>query len=194
MSSGRVGTLIRTLRSEKGMTQKQLADQLHISDKTVSKWERGGGLPDISLVLELSKLFGIDIENLLNGDLTPNDVTGGNMKQTKYYVCPACGSITLSTGDAEISCCKRMLEALVPQKAKEGEKLSVKTIEEDWYITSSHPMKKDNYITFVAFALGDQIQIIKQYPEWDFHVRIPKRGHGILIWYSTEKGLLYQLL
>ncbi|MBE5992528.1 MAG: helix-turn-helix transcriptional regulator, partial [Paenibacillaceae bacterium] len=98
MPDSTIGTLIRMLRSEHGMTQKQLADKMHISDKTVSKWERGKGLPDISLISELSRLFGVDIQNLLNGDLTPNDITGGNMKQIKYYVCPTCKSISFSTG------------------------------------------------------------------------------------------------
>nr|WP_314461433.1 helix-turn-helix transcriptional regulator [uncultured Clostridium sp.] len=194
MPDNNVGTLIRILRSEHGMTQKQLADELHISDKTVSKWERGKGLPDISLIPELSRLFGIDIQNLLNGDLTPNDITGGNMKQIKYYVCPTCNSITFSTGDAEVSCCKRKLSALKLQKAEEGEKLSVTVVEDDWFITSAHPMNKEFYISFLAFASGDRISVIKQYPEWDFNVRIPRLGHGMLIWYSTKKKLLYQLL
>ena len=194
MPDSTVGTLIRMLRNEHGMTQKQLADKMHISDKTVSKWERGKGLPDISLISELSRLFGVDIQNLLNGDLTPNDITGGNMKQIKYYVCPTCKSISFSTGDPEISCCKRKLTALEPQKAEEGEKLSVTVIEDDWFITSAHPMNKEYYISFLAFASGDRISVIKQYPEWDFNVRMPRRGHGMLIWYSTKQGLFYQLL
>ena len=194
MPAGNVGDLIRQLRNEHSMTQKQLAEELHISDKTVSKWERGKGLPDISLISELSRLFGIDIQNLLKGDLTPNDITGGNMKQIKYYVCPVCESITFSTGDAEVSCCKRKLSSLELKKADEGEMLTVQVVEDEWFISSKHPMNKEVYISFLAFASGDRIQVIKQYPEWDFHVRIPRQGHGMLIWYSTKEGLLYQLL
>jgi hypothetical protein len=63
----------------------------------------------------------------------------------------------------------------------------------DWYITASHPMNKDHYISFVAFATGDRVQVIKQYPEWDTQVRIPKRGHGLLIWYCTRHGLSYEV-
>lgn len=64
----------------------------------------------------------------------------------------------------------------------------------EWYISSSHPMTKEDYISFIAFATGDKIQIIKQYPEWELQVRIPKKGRGKLIWFSTSKGLFYQLI
>ncbi len=194
MQSSKVGNLIRTLRQENNMTQKQLADKLNISDKTVSKWERGLGLPDISLIPEISDLLGIDTQNLLAGDMTPNDFVGGNMKNTKYFVCPSCHNITLCTGEAEVSCCGKKLTVQAMKKAEESEKLTVQVIEDDWCITSSHPMDKSNYISFVALATGERVQIIKQYPEWNLCVRIPRRGHGLLIWYCTEHGLLYQLL
>lgn len=194
MQNSKVGKIIRTLRQERNMTQKQLADKMNISDKTVSKWERGLGCPDISLIPELSDLLKVDTQKLLVGDMTPNDFVGGNMKNTKYYICSMCHNISLCTGEAEVSCCGKRLSALAPKKAEESEKLSAQVIEDDWYITSAHPMTKTHYISFVAFATGDRIHLIKQYPEWDLSVRIPKRGHGMLIWYCTEHGLFHQLL
>lgn len=194
MQNSKVGSIIRALRLEHHMTQKQLADKMNLSDKTVSKWERGLGMPDISLIPELSGLLGIDIMSLLSGDMTPNDFVGGNMKNTKYFVCPTCQNITLCTGEAEVSCCGKKLEAQTLKKAEEGEKLSVQVVEDDWNISSEHHMDKEHYISFLALASGDRIQIIKQYPEWNLNVRIPKRGHGMLIWYSTDHGLQYQLL
>lgn len=116
------------------------------------------------------------------------------MKNTKYFVCPTCHNISLCTGEAELSCCGKKLTVQELKKAEESEKLSVQVIEDDWYITSSHPMTKNHYISFVAFATGDRINLIKQYPEWDLTVRIPKRGHGMLIWYCTDHGLFYQLV
>ena len=95
MQTINVGNIIRELRTERGMTQKQLADKMNISDKTVSKWERGLGWPDVSLLSELSDLFEVDIGKLLSGDLAPNDFVGENMKKTKYYVCPMCHNIWL---------------------------------------------------------------------------------------------------
>ncbi len=194
MENSRVGSIIRTLRQELRMTQRELADKMNLSDKTISKWERGLGLPDISLIPELSRILGIEIMNLLAGDMTPNNFAGGNMKNTKYFVCPTCQNITLCTGEAEVSCCGKKLAAQTLKKAEEGERLTVQLAEDDWYITSEHPMDKEHYISFVALASGDRLQIIKQYPEWNLNVRIPKRERGMLIWYSTDYGLRYQLL
>lgn len=194
MDYSKIGSLILKLRKEKGYTQKMLADRLHISDRTISKWERGQGCPDVSLLRDLSSLLDVNIEEILGGELTANEFVGGNMKKTNYYVCPSCHNIVLSTGNASISCCGRKLEALVPTKAKEEEKLEVSQVENEWFITSDHPMTKDHYISFIAFATGEQIQIIKQYPEWALQTRIPKRRHGMLLWYCTKHGLFYQLI
>ncbi len=194
MDNEKIGALIRRLRREQGLTQRGLAEQLGLSDKAVSKWERGLGCPEVSFLPRLSGIFGVDLERMLRGDLTPNELVGGNMKKLSYYVCPTCGNLTFCTGQAEVSCCGRKLAALVPQKAREEEKLTVELVETDWFITSSHPMRKDDYISFVAFATGDRLQVVKQYPEWDLQVRIPARGHGLLLWYSEKQGLLYQLL
>ncbi|MGE7781547.1 helix-turn-helix domain-containing protein [Peribacillus sp. NPDC097264] len=194
MDSSKVGHLILRLRREKGFTQKELADRMNLSDRTISKWERGQGCPDISLLPELSSLLGVNIEHILEGELASNDFVGGNMKRSNYFVCPSCGNITLSTGNAAVSCCGRKLEALVPKKATEEEKLEVTQVEEDWFISSNHPMTKEHYISFIAFATGDQVQLIKQYPEWGLQTRIPKRKHGMLLWYCTQHGLFYQLI
>ena len=194
MDIGKTGLLIRDLRTKMGMTQKSLADLMNISDKTVSKWERGMGLPDVSLLVELSQIFGVNVDILLTGNMNVSDEKGVNMKNAKYYVCPECRNLVFATGDAEISCCGRKLNAFEMKKAEPDEKLSVEIIENDWYITTSHPMTKEHYISFVAFATGEKIEMIKTYPEWDMNVRIQKRGHGKLVWYCTNHGLFYQLI
>ncbi len=194
MDCKKTGELLLRLRKEKSMTQKQIAEKMNISDKTISKWERGKGCPDVSLLNELSAIYGVNIEEILSGNLTENDLDGGNMKNSKYFVCPSCGSITISTGNASVSCCGRKLETATAKKAENNEKLNVEIIENEWYVSSTHPMTKDNYISFAAFVAGGKMLFYKQYPEWDFSLRIPKSGHGMLLWYDTEKGLLYQLI
>lgn len=191
MDNRKVGQLIYKLRKEKGFTQKQLADRLNISDRTISKWERGYGCPDVTLLPSLSAVFGVSIENILNGELSENEEAGGNMKKSKYYVCASCDNIAVATGEMEMSCCGRKLEPLEAKKASEEEKLSIAEIDGDWHVSSDHPMTKDHYISFLAFATGDQIHMIKQYPEWNLQTRIPKRKRGKLLWYDTKLGLYY---
>ena len=66
MSSKSMGETISTLRKEKGLTQKELADQLNITDKAVSKWERDAACPDTQLIPKLAEIFGVSIEELMN--------------------------------------------------------------------------------------------------------------------------------
>ena len=77
MDCRKVGNFICKLRKEKNMTQKQIADLMNISDKTISKWERGKGCPDISLLLELSQILGVGIEQILSGEINLNELVGG---------------------------------------------------------------------------------------------------------------------
>lgn len=189
MNCARVGELLQKLRKEKNMTQKQVAESLNISDKTVSKWECGMGCPDVSLLHELSNIFGINIEKILLGDLEPNDVTGGNMKQLKFYECKECKNVITSTGVAEISCCGRKLTPEIPSKNDELHKLIVEEVEDDYYVTIDHEMTKEHFISFVAYVTGDRILLIKLYPEQNPEVRFPKMRKGKLYAFCSQHGL-----
>lgn len=68
MDTEKMGVLIAKMRKEKGLTQKELADQLHVTDRAVSKWERGICCPDISLLEDLANILGVSISSLLNGE------------------------------------------------------------------------------------------------------------------------------
>ena len=193
MDCEKTGKLIRRLRQEKGYTQAGLADRLHVSDKAVSKWERGLGCPDISLLPQLSALLGAELESLIIGDMTPKDANGGNMKKLKFYVCPDCGNIITAEAEASISCCGKKLLPIEAAKAAEGDKLNMERIEKDWYITSGHPMEKEHFIAFAAIITGDGIFMKRLYPEWDMQTRLPWLAHGKLVWYCTQHGLYYQL-
>lgn len=193
MDSAKIGALICELRKNRDMTQKQLARKLNISDKTVSKWETGAGFPDLSLLPDIADIFEINLESLLRGEIDANNLVGGNMKNIKFYVCPNCGNMITSTAAAGVSCCGRILEELTPVKADDREKLSVEIIDGEYFVSSTHEMSKEHYITFVAAATGDSVTIKKQYPEWDLQARLP-RVHGKLIWHCSQHGLFYQLI
>ena len=68
MDKEKTGQLITRLRKDKGLTQKQLADALNVTDKAVSKWERGLSFPDISMLEPISELLDISIMEILAGE------------------------------------------------------------------------------------------------------------------------------
>lgn len=67
MESNAMGAFIAALRKTAGLTQKELADKLHVSDKSISRWERGEGAPDLSLIPVIAELFGVTSDELLRG-------------------------------------------------------------------------------------------------------------------------------
>ncbi|MFA9466700.1 MAG: helix-turn-helix domain-containing protein [Velocimicrobium sp.] len=189
MDCNKVGKLILSLRKENRMTQKQLADAMNISDKTISKWERGLGCPDVSLLRELSEILDVNIERILLGNLEPNNADGGNMKKVKFYVCSNCGNTLTSTGEAEVSCCGRKLVPLVPNLADEIHKLTVEEVENDFYVTFTHEMSKTHYISFIAYVTCDRALLIKLYPEQNGEVRFSKMYGGKIYYCCNQHGL-----
>lgn len=71
MNNEKTGNLIRSIRTEKGLTQKQLADELHVSSAAVSKWENGHGFPDVSLLEPLASALDITVTELVSGYRAP---------------------------------------------------------------------------------------------------------------------------
>lgn len=194
MDAKRTGELIAALRKERGMTQRGLAEQLGVTDKAVSRWERGVGCPDVSLLPRLTELLGVDPNGLLSGALEENPMTGGNMKKLQFYLCPQCGNLMTATGQAAVTCCGKRLTPQTPAKAAEGERLTVEEADGMYFITSDHEMTKEHYLTFMALLTGDTLFLRKLYPEWGVEVRIPRIGRGMLVWGCSRHGLFYQLL
>ena len=67
MDQVKIGQFIKAMRKEKDLTQREVAEKLNISEKTVSKWETGNGLPEVGLMLPLCKLLEISVNELLSG-------------------------------------------------------------------------------------------------------------------------------
>lgn len=189
MDLSKTGKLLYYLRKEKRMTQKELADKLSISAKTVSKWECGNGFPDVTLVRELAEIFGVSSENILSGDLNQNSEVCGNMKRTKFYVCKECGSIITGMGEYEISCCGRKILPLESVKCDNEHCIDTEIIENDYYITFNHTMTKEHYISFVSYVRFDRVLTVKLYPEQNGEVRIPYMRGGRLYFYCNKHGL-----
>lgn len=190
MDARNTGTLIRALREERGLTQRQLADALGVTDKAVSKWERGGGCPDIELLGGLSACLETPVETLLDGTLAVDARTGGTMKRTAFRVCPACGNVVTTTGDAEVSCCGRKLAALEAHPADDEHRVKVESVEGDLYLTFDHPMAKGHHLGFVAVVGHDRMALEKLYPEQGGEARLPHLGGAKLYTYCTAHGLM----
>ena len=192
MDQVKTGALIKQLRLNCGLTQKQLAESLNVSDKAVSKWECGNGCPDVSLLSELSEIFGTDVQTLLSGRIDKNESEKGNMKKLKFYVCRECGNIITATSEAAVTCCGNKLVPLEPVKAEGADMLSTEDLGGERFISSAHEMKKEHYISFVAYVTDSSAMVFKQYPEWNLQVTLPFYKSGRLVWYCTQHGLFYQ--
>lgn len=189
MDLEKTGELLSRLRKERGMTQKQVAGRLQISDRTISKWERGAGLPDVSLLKDISALYGVDMEKILEGNLEEKGVEVGNMKRMKFIRCAHCGNIFWSTGGGEISCCGRKLIPLVAQDMDAAHDAKIEKIDNEYYVTFTHEMTKAHYITFAALVSWDRATVVRLYPEQSGEVRLPRQRRGELYLCCNKDGL-----
>lgn len=68
MNMIKIGKFLQELRKEKGITQEQLAEQLGVARRTVSRWETGNNMPDLDILVELSDLYSVDLREILSGE------------------------------------------------------------------------------------------------------------------------------
>lgn len=186
------GSTIKKLREARGMTQAQLAERIGVSDKAVSKWETAKGLPDISLLQPLAAALGVSVIELMNGEPIVNRNVSCNLVRSRLYVCPICGNVLHSTGDAVISCCGVTLPALDAEEPDEAHTLTVERVEDEQFLTVHHPMTKDHYISFLAYASVDRFQLVKLYPEGEAQTRMQLRGRGTVYFFCNRHGLFRQ--
>ena len=194
------GSVIKSLREKKKMTQEELAEKIFVTGKAVSKWETGQGFPDISLVEPLAKALDISVIELLSGECIQNRNRVSNMFRSKFYVCPVCGNVIRTIGEAMISCCGITLPPLEAETeggnlngadlngAAEHE-IKVESVEDEYYVHLEHPMSKEHYISFIA-AISDQgVQLVKLYPEGNAEARFKISRVKKLYAYCNRHGL-----
>ena len=186
------GAAIRDLREKRGITQNELAEQIGVSNKTISKWETARGLPDISLLQPLAAALGVSVIELMNGEPIVNRNLSANMLRSKLYICPICGNVIHGLGDAVVSCCGVTLPAAEAEEADEEHGITLERVEDEWFITVHHPMTKAHFISFLAFVTTDRFQMVKLYPEGEAQTRLQLRGGGMLYYYCNRHGLFKQ--
>lgn len=188
------GKTIRELREKKRIIQRELAGRIGVSDKTVSKWETGKGLPDIGIIEELAKALGVSIAELLTGEFRENENRSANMKKLHIYVCPVCGNIITSVGLGSYSCCGITLPEQEAENCDEDHYIDVETVDDEYSVTMEHGMGKAHYVSFVAYITASTVSVVKLYPEQDISVRFRKGGHGTIYAYCNRHGLYKRLI
>lgn len=183
------GATIKALREARKLTQAELADQIGVSSKTVSKWETAKGLPDISLLQPLAQALGVSVIELMNGEHIVNQNRSANLLRSRFHACPICGNVIHSTGNTLVSCCGVTLPALEAEETDSDHTLTIEDVEDEHFLTIHHPMTKSHYISFVAFVTSDRIQMVKFYPEGNAQTRLQLRGFGTVYYYCNQHGL-----
>ena len=183
------GAVINELREKNKMTQLQLAEILGVSEKTVSKWERFRGLPDITLLEPIANAFRISVTELISGNTIHNANVSANMLRSKFYVCPVCGNVIHSMGEVAIHCHGIQLVPLEVEPTDEQHMIFIERVEDEYYVRVDHSMTKEHYISFMAAASSDNMQMVKLYPEGSAEARFKIRGVRRIFFYCNRDGL-----
>lgn len=191
MNAEKTGCLIKSARLKKGLTQKQLAEAISVSDKAVCKWETGHGCPDITILSALSKVLEIDIQSILQGAIVKNPSIAGNMNRVKFYRCPSCGNLVTSVKEIEISCCGNKLIAVEAKQSDEKKYVPIiKEFDGQYSVSFDHPMTKEDFIAHVITVRYDKIMVVNLFAEQEAVVTLPQIS-GLRLYLITSKdGLI----
>lgn len=185
------GSVIKELREKRKMTQMQLADKIGVSDKTVSKWETGKGYPDITLLEVIADAFSVSVTELISGNTVYNANVSANMLKSRFSVCPICGNVIHSMGEAVIHCHGVLMMAENPEEADAQHEVSIERVEDEYYVRIDHIMTKSHYISFIATQSSDRLQMVKLYPEQNPEARFKINGVKRVLFYCNRDGLYY---
>jgi desulfoferrodoxin (superoxide reductase-like protein) len=131
---------------------------------------------------------------LLSGEDIKNCNRSSNMLRGRFYVCPVCGNVIHATGEAVVSCCGITLPPLDAEECDDEHRINVETIEDEYYVTVIHPMRKDHYISFLAAVSDQQMQFVKLYPEGNAEARFKINRVKTLYAYCNRHGMFRRVL
>lgn len=189
MNSYVTGAMIKRLREERKISQSRLAEKLCVSDKAVSKWETGRGYPDVSLIEPLAAALGVSVIELFSGNTVTNTNRSFQMRRLKFYVCPVCGNVIQSSGEAVISCCGVTLPPIEAELPDDHHSVRIDRVEDEYCISVGHEMEKTHYISFMTAVRDDGFETVKLYPEGSAEVRFKIRMTNTVYFYCNRHGL-----
>ena len=85
MDQKKIGSFLRELRKEQGITQKDLAEKLNVSSRTISRWETGSNMPDLSMLVELAEFYDVDVREIIDGE-RKSEIMNEEVKETLLSV------------------------------------------------------------------------------------------------------------
>ena len=137
----------------------------------------------------LAKSLDVSITELISGNAVNNVNVSANILRTKFYVCPVCGNVIHSVGEAVIHCHGILLSPCQAEETNERHMIFIERVEDEYYVRIEHDMTKQHYISFVAALSSDKIQMIKLYPEGNAEARVKINGVKRILFYCNRDGL-----
>lgn len=137
----------------------------------------------------IADAFSVSVAELLSGTTVFNSNVSANVMRSKFYVCPVCGNVIHSMGEAVIHCHGVLLQPAIPEETDENHKIFLERVEDEYFVRIEHEMSKKHYISFIAAASADRMQMVKLYPEGNAEARFKINGVKKLYFYCNRDGL-----
>jgi len=107
----------------------------------------------------------------------------------KFYVCPVCGNVVITTEDNIVTCCGQKLNGQEVKKAEGKHRLLVEEKENKIYLTSEHGMTEEHHLNFIAYGTGNQYVVVKLQKEVSVNVVLEKQENAEIIFGCNQHGI-----
>ena len=131
----------------------------------------------------------MSVAELITGNPVRNSNVSANMMRSKFYICPVCGNVIHSMGETVIHCHGVLLQPEVAEETDEEHMIFVERIEDEYFVRIEHEMTKSHYISFIAAASANRMQMVKLYPEGSAEARFKISGVKKIFFYCNRSGL-----
>ena len=113
------------------------------------------------------------------------------MIRSKFYICPVCGNVIHSMGEAAIYCHGISLLPEIAEQYDDEHRITVERVEDEYYVRIDHEMTKTHYISYIAALSSDRCQMVKLYPEGNAEARFMIRGIKRICFCCNRDGSYY---
>lgn len=137
----------------------------------------------------IADAFDISVTELISGNTVYNANVSANMLRSLFYVCPVCGNVFHSMGEAVIHCHGIQLTPAEAEEINGDHMVSIEQVEDEYYVRIAHEMTKKHYISFAAAMSSDRMQMVKLYPEGNAETRFKIKGVKRIYFYCNRDGL-----